>query len=266
MNDPHVVALNYRIDHGNSIDYSNAVPMNHDEPGFWLTVDDNRARFRFKEHYATVEKAREALAEYIRVWEFHAQLENGPNSFKLEFDNSEVIDREPTPGEVNLNVQFRGGKATGSAELTVCAFDYPQPPSAIALNPDVETMYGRYMGYREGREPLASMASFCLTVLEAATGADKKKRSAATETFKIDKCVLSRIGDLSANKGGVEARKADGLATDFSSQERDFLERAVKAIIRRVAEKQFAPEEELPIISTSDLPSIESNTEDDFGR
>ena len=261
MNDPHVVALNYRIDHGDTIDYSKAKPLNHDEAGFRWTVEDNRARFEFKEHYATVETAKEALAKYIRYWEFQAQLEHGPDSFRLQFDKAEVIDRKPTPGELSVSAHFRGGRATLSAKLTVGAFDYPQPPSAIALNPDVETMYGRYMGYREDREPLASLASFCLTVLEAATGEGKNRRAAAAQTYKIDKHVLGRIGDLSANKGGVEARKADGLSTDFSSQDRNFLERAVKAIIRRVAEKQFAPEEELPIISMSDLPSIESNTD-----
>ena len=257
MNDPHVVALIYRVDHGNSIDYSKAAPLNHDEPGFRLTVEDNRARLDFKEHYATVEQARESLAEYIRLWEFRAQLEHGPNSFRLEFDKPEVIDRNPTQGEVSISAHFRAGKATGSAKLTIVASDYPQPPAKMALNPDVETMHHRYMGYRQGREPLPALAYFCLTVLEQAAGERKK----AADTYQIQRKVLDNIGKFTSTRSGPDARKYKRVATELSSQERNFLGSAVRAIIRRMAEKHFAPDGDLPILSLSDLPSLGNDVE-----
>ena len=98
-------------------------------------------------YYATEEDTRESIAEYIRVWEFDARLKRGPDSFRLEFENSEIVDRRnPTPEAVRL----RGRPAIrgiGSATLTVSFSDYPSPPSDIALNADVEMMHQRYLGY-----------------------------------------------------------------------------------------------------------------------
>ena len=107
MNDPHVVTLIYRIEHGDSIDYSQAKPLVVDEPRFRLSVEDMWARFEFKAHYATAEQARDAIADYIRVWEFDATLKRGnPDSFRLRFEKAEIVDRDPTPGAVRLSGCF----------------------------------------------------------------------------------------------------------------------------------------------------------------
>ena len=253
MNDPHVVALIYRIEHGDSIDYSQAKPLVVDEPRFRLGVEDLRARFEFKAHYATAEQAREVIADYIRVWEFDATLKHGnPDSFRLRFEKAEIVDRIPTPGAVRLSGCFVGVTGTGSARLTVSTPNYPSPPSDLAINPDAETMYGRYMGYRQKREPLPGMAYFCLTVLQAGAGG----RKAAARKYGIDISVLAKIGDLTANRGGAQARKAGGVATELSHQEHRFLDRAVKAIVRRVAVRAHASTGVLATISLSDLPSL----------
>ena len=253
MNDPHVVALIYRIEHGDSIDYSQVKPLVVDERRFRLSVDDMRARFEFKGHYATAEQARDAIADYIRVWEFDATLKRGnPDSFRLRFEKADIVDRNPTLGAVRLSGCFVGGVGTGTAKLTVSTPNYPSPPSDVAIDPDAETMHGRYMGYRQKREPLPGMAYFCLTVLEAGAG----DRRAAAGKYGIDISVLAKIGDLAANRGGAQARKAGGVATELSHREHRFLDRAVKAIVRRVAERAHAPTAALPTISLSDLPSL----------
>ena len=57
----------------------------------------------------------------------------------------------------------------GSVSLTVVKPSYPSPPSGQTLNaddPDVATMYDRLSGYYAKREPLPSMAYFCLTMLK----------------------------------------------------------------------------------------------------
>ena len=254
MNDPHVVALIYRIDHGDSIDYSQAPRLDVEEPRFRLTVEDRRARFEFKVHYATEERARQEIAEYIRVWEFDATLKRGnPDSFRLQFEKAEVIDRNPTPGAVRISgrLEVRG---TGSARITLRVPAYPAPPSDIALDPDAETMHQRYLRHRQGREPLPAMAYFCLTVLELAAGG----RKAAAHKYRIDLAVLSKIGELtSGNRSGPDARKAS-RAPALTDREHHFLRQAVKAVIRRVAERAHAPAGGLPRISRSDLPSLES--------
>ena len=254
MNEPHVVALVYRIEHGESIGYKKAEPICRDEQGFRLSIADAKVRFEMRDHFPTIEAADEALTEYRRAWEFDVQLERGPDTFHLVLDrgNSEIIDRDPAPGHVRVE---EGIRIVDSVELLVEPLAYPEPPSDIALTPDVDTMYRRYMGYRKGREPLASMASFCLTVLEAATGERKGRRAAAAKMYNIDRRILRKIAELSANRGGTEARKADGVATDFSSQECHFLEQAVQAVIRRMAEKAHSSGKQLPMISLSDMPS-----------
>ena len=257
MNDPHVVALNYRITHSDSIDYSEAEALSRDEPEFRLTVESQKVRFEFKEHYATEEEAREELADYIRVWEFDATLSYGnPDSFRLEFEKAEIIDRNPIPGEVRLSGRGEARFAMGgAAALTTVVDKYPSPPSDIALNSEIETMHQRYMRYRQDREPILAMAYFCLTVLEQNAGG----RPNAAAKFKIEKRVLEQIGNLSANKGGPEARKAGGTTAGISPQERRFLQRAVKTIIRRAAETEHSRAQNLPIVLLSDFSSPRSD-------
>ena len=254
MNDPHVVALIYRVEHGDSIDYSTAKPLVVEEPGFRLCVEGLRARFEFKAHYATAEQARNAIADYIRVWEFDATLKRGnPDSFRLRFETAEIVDRNPTSGALRVSGCLVGeGAGTLSVKLTVSTPNYPSLPSDLAIDPDAETLYGRYMGYRQKREPLPGMAYFCLTVLQHGAGS----RKAAARKYGIDIAVLAKLGDLTANRGGAQARKAAGVATELSHQEHRFLNGAVKAIVRRVAERAHAPTGTLPTIALSDLPPL----------
>lgn len=261
MNDPHVVSLVYRIEHNESIDYSNAESLDRDEPGFRLSVMNGKARFEMKDHFSSFEEAEKAIAIYKRAWEFDAQLVIGPDSFSLVLDRqaSEIIDRSPTPGCVSVrSVEWL--LVTESAQITVSPPEYPAPPSDIIPNPDAETMHQRYLGHREGLEPLGSMANFCLTVLENSTGEQKKRRASAAEMYHVDKRVLDTIGKLTANKGGPEARKADGLGQDFSSRERCFLNQAVRALIRRVAEREHHLNGCLAKISMADFPSLNADS------
>ena len=116
-------------------------------------------------------------------------------------------------------------------------------------------MYNRYMDYRLGREPLTSMANFCLNMLESSikTNSKTKRRNVAAEMYGIKSEVLYRIGYLCAEKGGQQARKASGKDNDLTIQDRRFLTQAVKTIIRRAAERAYDPEKALPQISLSDL-------------
>ena len=93
------------------------------------------------------------------------------------------------------------------------------------------------------------MAFFCLTVLENSAGG----RKAAARKYQIAKRVLGEIGYLCSEKGGPEARKAEGITKELTEEERHFLNQAIKKIIRRVAEKTCNPTAELDKISLSDL-------------
>ena len=116
--------------------------------------------FKLKEHYATESEARKSIDEYIRAWEFDAGLSHGPDYFKLKFDSAKIVDRNPTPGVINLRGTITLGAPSISGTLTIAPLDYPSPPSGLSIDADVQTMYDRYMNYRQGREPLASHGLF----------------------------------------------------------------------------------------------------------
>ena len=83
---------------------------------------------------------------------------------------------------------FRAGVPTNSVSGTCGVRKYPSPPLDLAISPDVQTMHDRYMNYLQGREPLSSMAFFCLTVLENSAGG----RKAAARKYQIAKRVLEK--------------------------------------------------------------------------
>ncbi len=256
MNDPHVVALHYKVDHTSGIDYSRAEPVKFHYDAFDVRVEDRHVRFSMNDHFATEQDARNAVDDYIRGWELDAALVRGPNAFKLRFDRAEIEDRNPTPGVMYAQAgSVRFNVTVSAAQATVSPRTYPRPPSArLKRTPDVESMFYRYVGYREGKEPLTAMAYFCLTVLEASTGKRRGQRAAAAKQYHINRQVLNQLAELSTTKGGAHARKAEGVHRDLTEQERQFLEAAVEKIIRRAAEAGDDPTASLEEITMLNFP------------
>ena len=261
MNDPHVVALLYSIEHDSSVDYSEAGRIEHEEEPFRVTIEDKVVRFELKDHYAREDAAREAVESYIRCWELETALRGRPGQFNLRFDRAEIVDRNPpppTPGVVDISMHARTGMPTVRIAPTVTTpKPYPSPPSGVTLDPhnlDVMTIFYRFERYLENKEPLTGMAYFCFTMLVGHLCNDRRE---AARTYRIDKNVLDMIGNLTANKGGRGiARKASGFGFDLAREESRFLEEAVKAIILRVAEIAHDPEKRRPKITLSDLPAV----------
>ena len=110
----------------------------------------------------------------------------------------------------------------------------------------------RYSRYREGKDTLAGMSYFCLTVLEESAG----NRAASVDKFNIAGRVLSTIGRLTGEKGGAEARKDRGRRGEFTPAERKWLDEAIKRLIRRAAEVAYDPAQRRPQITMADLPDV----------
>ena len=252
MNDPHVVALVYRIEHGSGIDWSRADPLDVQDDRFDVRAESGRVRFELKEHYATEKEARFSVeADYLPNWEFEVGLTRGPDAFRLRFDRCDIVDRDPPPGPPTLSVRASAGVPTVSADLAPpMPPEFPEPPrAAIKRSPDVDSMFQHYLRHLGGGEPLPAMAYFCLTKLEQMAGG----RANAAVTFGISKQVLGRIGELSANKGGSRARKAIGSTTPYTPEEERFLKSAVKKLIHRAAEVEHGPDPSRTKVTLADV-------------
>ena len=262
MNNPHIKALVYKIEHDIGIDYRDAKSTFHDEEMFSVQVADNRVRFELKQHYSTIEAAAnsEYILNFIRAWEIDAQLRRKSECFRLVLDKSrcEVIDRNPTAGPSTIHIYATAGSPTISANLIVRAQNYPQPVSGLKVTPDVESIFRRYTQYRKGSEPLPSMAYFCLTVFEDSTigYCDGNKRKCASKMYRISKKVLKKFANLTSNKGGYLARKADGRESDLTITDSEFLEDVVTVMIRRMAKIGNPKFEQFPLVNLSNLSSI----------
>ncbi len=96
MNDPHVEALIYVVEHDKSSDYSQASAVEIEHSAFSLKLQDGEARFEMKVHYPTRPQAERAIQPFIDQWELRALLESGPGTFALKFKRHEIVDRNPT--------------------------------------------------------------------------------------------------------------------------------------------------------------------------
>ena len=267
MNDPHVKAIHYIIEHDDSVDYRDASPMVFEDDLFRVSAEKVAVVFEPNNHYATEAEARNAVEELVRRWEFEAALRFSSRCFKLAYAGVDIIDRNPPPqpaGVVNVGpVNFRIGVLKAQAWVTTVLAGYPDPPSGPATepdDPDASFMLSRLDLYRLGREPLGDLANLCLTVLEdsapLATAGESGKRPRAAKHYKIAKTVLDRVAELSDRKGGHLARKAKGRNDPFTKEETRFLEVTVAAFTRRVAEKAADTNGNLPVITMADLPRL----------
>jgi hypothetical protein len=195
-------------------------------------VKEEYATFAMKAHCSTEQEARARLEPFIKRWELAAVLKRGPGEFGLEFEKAQVIDRQPSAGIVLYAETAKFGTTFYPATLTLGRNSYPSVAENIAIDPDVEVMCRRYALYREGKDTLAAMAYFCLTVIESSAG----NRSAIKSRFGVSISVTSTLGRLSSEHGGMTARKSDGVQKEFTSSERNWLEQTISVLIFRAAE------------------------------
>ncbi len=206
MKDPHVVALKFSIEHDDTVEYDDAKPIECEGPEFSIRVADKQVHVEFKTHHTTENAALNAVDLYIRSWELGAALDGRPGQFTLRFQGSSIVDRNPpppTPGICDIGITVRAGIPTVRVSaMAISLRPYPIPPLEITLdpdNPDVLTMFDRFRGYLEEREPLASMAYFCLTIL---TNYLCKDQNCAARTYAISLHVLRKVGELTSRRGG----------------------------------------------------------------
>lgn len=256
MRDPHVVALRYLLDTHESVTFGNPPPVEFENNTFRVRLHNGVARLEPKEHFSSVESARGMADDFVHAWELDAALHIGRKEIHFAFQDAEVVDRDPPAAG---SAQVSTLKATGMAALAglltvhVTRPTYPNPPALFKLSPDVETLWQRFEGYLNGREPLPSMAYFCLTLIQAKAGG----RNGAARLYRIAKDVLDKLGELTSRRGDARiARKFQqgGGLTPLTASEKGWIEAAVRVVIRRVGEIDSDPT--LREITMEDLPRL----------
>lgn len=257
MNDPHVVSLKYRFVKEPDVDYSNPPPIDHEIWSFRLRLDEQGLIVTMLDHYPSAESAREIVDPWLRAWEIDQALSLGKTELRFEYEGVEIIDRSP-PVLGQGQVVVSGAVAfisvgTVLVNATVTQGKYPAFPKRFKLTPDLETLWHRYRGFEQGREPLTSMGYFCLTLVEQSAGGRKH----AANTYKISREILNKLGHLTSALGDVgTARKVgtQGLSRPLTAAEREWIKGAVKLLARRLGEWAFDPSGALPKLTLADLP------------
>lgn len=256
MRDPHVRTLRYQFDHGPHVSYKDPSKVEFETEHFEGRLEDGVLIVKLTSHFDDVAEARAAVEPYLRAWELHDRLQGLGDEISFDFDDAEVIDRDPPPPGSPQVIHGKAasiGISSHSASIHVGRGSYPTPPEEFSVTPDVETMWQRYLGYQNGKEPLLSMAYFCLTVVLASAGG----RRAAAKKYRIEYAVLRKFGELTSTRGDeTAARKVSpgGSLTPLSPAETKWLEKALKAVIARVAE--MAGGKEVDALRMSSLPNL----------
>ena len=259
MRDPHVESLRYRLKTSETTTYENPPAVKVIRNEFECHLNDGVLICHMREHYPAVGEARRVVGDFLRSWEIKTALELGRGEMRFQFEDSHVIDRNPPPPGSPKIVRLSGTvnmTSNLSAILHATRRKYPDPPTVFTVTPDVETLWQRYNNYLDGKEPLLSMAYFCLTLIENKAGG-KNKRKLAGKLFRIKKPILDRLGDLTANKGNAEtARKVPdkGSITALNEKEKKWIKAVVKIFIQRMGE--LANIQTAKFITMTDLPKM----------
>jgi hypothetical protein len=259
MRDPHVVWLKYRLETDETTSY-NAPALEREYDPFSLLLADEVLMVTMKQHFPSVDAARNSVEEVLQSWELDVALRFRTGELQFIFEESSLIDRDPpppgTPQVLAVDAAISGSSVM-SAALHVTRLHYPEPPSRFKASPDVQVMWFRYQQHLKGKETLQAMAYFCLTVIESL--AQKGSRKKAADEYRIDIEILSKLGNFTTNKGTqFDARKYNNDFAPLSQAEENWMHEAVKILIRRKAEYDYEPAtaNSLEQITMADLPQL----------
>lgn len=245
MNDPHVAALKYQVVKSDSVEFHNPDDVEIDTEEFAGRLSKGILTLQPKQHFATESEVRPIAEAFVQAWEIDAGLRDGRPDFQLRFEGSQIVDRNPSPDVLSINVSSHLS-LSGSTHIRAIRSAYPDPPHGLVVAPEVEVLWTRFCRYLANQEPLLSMAYSCLTLLE------RGDRKLAAKHYLIHIDVLRKLGELTSTRGdNATARKLTGQTSPLSWQERAWIEAAIKAIIRHIASRKPGV-----TLTMADLPSL----------
>jgi hypothetical protein len=256
MSDLHVVALIYRLQLSDHVSYAEPTPLVFENEAARFRLEKDQLRCEMKLHVATLEEARAFVDPVLRNWEMEVELARGRGELRFTYENAEIIDRTPAipgviRGHVIVTLQDALLVSTGNVTCHITRKNYPEPPVGFCLTPDAESILLRFRGYQDGREPVLSMAYFCLTVVLSAGGG----LSNAAKAFGIAQSVLRKLGDLTSNRRdrGI-ARKAHATSQPLTDAEHRWIVATIKQLILRLCDSPRCYERKQ--LTMADLPPL----------
>jgi hypothetical protein len=256
--DLHVESVTFKLVPEVSVVYNDPPPIDFASDLADFRLADGKLRCTMKKHFDRPDEAQRAIEPILRAWEVSSDIRSNRGAIRFRYDTANVIDRTPSePGKPRNLVLFAqsiaSAAAFGTVTVTVGMKNYPQPLLGFRLNPDAESLWLRYVGYLERREPLQSMAYFCLTLIESMEGG----RQSASRKYRVSVAVLKKLAHLSSERGDrLSARKAIPNQTPLAGTEAQWIEAAIKMLILRVGLREEI--EDHPWIDLGDLPKLES--------
>ena len=97
MRDPHVENLRYRLKTSATTTYENPPAVEVIRNEFECHLDDGVLTCRMREHFPAVEEARRVVEDFLHSWEIKTELEMGRGEMWFQFEDSQIIDRDPPP-------------------------------------------------------------------------------------------------------------------------------------------------------------------------
>lgn len=257
--DSHVSVLEYRVTFGPDQVIESDLTETYETDLFegTFTHDGDRFRCEMREHFASVEEAREAVERQLRAWTIRLGLKDGPSSsIDFAYIGASVEDRssdKPGHGLViqpaSMNVRVRAE----SVQLSPHRERFPGPPEDFGVTPTVDILWERFNRHLKGSEQLPSFAQYVFTAARVEYGG----LTEAADALSLSTSVLKRLRRLSGRKGGpLTARKfaVDHEFEPLTGDEERWLKHVTRLIIRRLGE--HAAGKDLELLTNDDLPSI----------
>lgn len=250
----YVKDLSYVLVESKTVRFNNPPAIEGEEASFRYRLAEGRLTVEMTDHLAEAE-ARGVVEAWLARWEVWAAAKYAIADFRLVFEGSLAVETEPADPAVPMRVSKELVTSWNVLAAPREVSTYPAVPGTFALSPDVATMVSRWRGYRAGREPLLSMAYFCLTVVEKVLA---KSRAEAARKYAIHLDVLRELGRITANRGdAINARKAYPGFRPLTANEEAFVESVILALVRRVGERAAEPTRvPSPNLTLADFPAV----------
>lgn len=271
MNDPHVVALHYRMCVRDSVIFESPPPLLHEAGPFTLHLDGGRLRVTMQEHFSAEQLARETVDPFLDTWVLHAALRAHRRDFWFEYEHAEVIDRAPPPeppgvvvAGTALMARFEV-HATGTVSTTRRA--YPTPPESFCRTSLVEALFHLYQSSVNERRFAAAAGYFALTAIKTRVrepgwpgGVERSKLAA--DALGVEHAIFQTLHDLTTEKGDITTgRKVSDKAElerprpPHTGPELLWLCEAIRVLALRLGEWEADPNGLSPL-TMAHLPSL----------